>query len=517
MPTKPKKQKPRPGRSRDITVFISYASEDQDLAKDVNQELRKLFPRGIRTFFDRTSLEAGDDFRLSIDAALDAADVLLVLFSDQTKPSHSYTGYEAGYFSSSKARRPSLTAGIERVLIPFCIGSRAPPTAFYLQRINVDPDDVISLIEDPASFVRDAPRPLDDDSPVMKLLTRIAEIVGRVTDLGDEEAVRANVRYAADRLYLRIFKYLQTRKWQEDIPERKIIIRTGPATGSRADLLAGATVELEGGSFSLFGITETPTRTFGWPQFLGMITPQEFAAAWAEGLKLMVTAALDRDFDDNYHVVSNLKGDKAFRLFVSRVVTFYNGNTETHIYVLEMKYKDYGDQLTTRLLKGISVGLRFRFLVLEPESPFTVAKLSFPVVKMKPAVTELLAQIRVVLRDCRDARLEEPDILARIFGDEGPAIVRRNLDTWQGTLDRLDAAAHELLAARDPDSDATKAPFLAALGDFAEKTDAMNREFTARALQALAEEINDITGAGARGRARPLPPVKGTPPYKKTG
>ncbi|RAI41646.1 toll/interleukin-1 receptor domain-containing protein [Rhodoplanes roseus] len=508
---------PRPARSREVGIFISYASEDQDLAKDVNQELRKLFPRGIRIFFDRASLDAGSEFKDAIDAALDTSDILLILFSDQTKPSYSFTGYEAGFFSASKTKRPSLIPGVERVIIPFCIGSKAPAVTFNLQHINIDPDQVISLVEDPASFMRNEPKPLDDDNPVLRLLTRIAEIVGQAWDLGDRDAIRDNIRYAADRLYLRLFKYLQNRKCQEDIPERKVIIRTGPPAASRAELLANATVELEGGSFSLFGISEIPTRSFGWSQFLGMIVPRELASAWAEGLKLMVTAALERDFEDNYHVVASLRGDKAFRLFVSRVVTFYNGSTEIHVYVVEMKSKDYGDEITTRLLKGISVGLRFRFLVLEEQSPFTVAKLSYPVVKMKPAVTELLSQIRVVLRESREARLDEPDILARIFGGDGPAIVKRNLDTWNGTLAALEKAAHALLAASDADADPVKATFIAALRDFAEKTDAMNREFTARALQALADEIGDITGGTAQGHARAVTPAAEAGRAKKAG
>lgn len=509
---KPTRSAPRKSTTRGISIFISYASEDQDLAKDVNLELKKLFPVGIRTFFDRASLEAGENFKEAIDQALDAADILLILFSDQVKPSHSFTGYEAGYFSRSKAQRPRLKPGVERMMIPFCIGSKAPATTFDLQHINVDIADVISLVEDPASFRREAPSPLADDNPVLRLLTRIAGIVAQATDIGDPDAVQANVRDSAERLYQRIFKYQQTRKWQEDIPERKIIVRTPPAPQGATDVLAKATIELEGSSFGLFGIAETPSRSFAWPQFFAMISPSELASAWAEGLKLMVGAALERDFDDNYHVVASVKGDKAFRLFVSRVVKFYNGQTEVHVYVVEMKTKDYGDELTTRLLKAISVGLRFRFLVLEEASPFTVAKLSFPNVAMRPVVTELLAQIKVILRDTRDARLDQPDLLSRIFGAEGPVIVKRNLDTWNETLARLDQAAHALLAASDSDAEAAKGPFLQALDAFTRKTDAMNREFTSRALTALADEIGDLTAGSGKGHAHALPSPPREPP-----
>lgn len=169
----------------------------------------------------------------------------------------------------------------------------------------------------------------------------------------------------------------------EDIPERKIVICAEPHGADENALFVGAKIQLEGRSFDLFGITETPTRAFTWEQFLSKINPAELAAAWSEGIKVMVAAALKRDYDDNYHVVSSLRGDKAFRLFVSRVVTYYSGSVEIHIYVVEMKIKDYGDQSTTRLLKAISAGLRFRFLILEKQSPFTVANLEYQTVKMK--------------------------------------------------------------------------------------------------------------------------------------
>jgi hypothetical protein len=485
------------GKRKKVTIFISYAREDIELARCLEEELNRAFTFGVEVVVDTKSIKLGDDFRLAINRGLDEADILLIVFTNQQKGSHSYTGYEVGYFSSSKAQRPFITNDIERAIIPFCLGSEFPGTAEYMQGVEIRPNDVFSLMADIASLSTDRPRKLDDRNPVLKLLLRIAEIATCVTGLGaDEAALRSNIRDAAQRLYETIFSYLQTRVYSESFPERKIIIRAGvlPRAADDEAVLSGAEIELVGRSFELFGIPETQRRVFTWCDFLSKIKPTELAPAWNEGMKLMVSSALHGDFDDNYHVVSSLKRDKAFRMFVSRIVTYYSGQTEIHVYVVEIKTRDYGDQVTTRLLKAISVGLKFRFLVLENQSPFTPESLSYPTVKMKPLVNELLQQMNLILRESRDARLEDPDILKRIFGEGGAVIVESNMRTWDDASTKLYQAANSLLGAGDPDSPTAKDPFLKALVHFAKATESMNREFTSKALKALDEEITRRIG-----------------------
>jgi hypothetical protein len=498
------------GKRKKVTIFISYAREDIELARCLEEELNRAFTFGVEVIVDTKSIKLGDDFRSAIDKGLDEADILLIVFTNQQKGSHSYTGYEVGYFSSSKAQRPFITDGIERAIIPFCLGSEFPDTAEYMQGVEIHPNDVFSFIADITSFATDRPKKPDDDNPVLKLLMRIAEIATSLTGFGaDQAALRSNIRDSAQRLYETIFSYLQTRVYSESFPERKIIIRAGvlPQTADDEAVLSGAEIELVGRSFELFGIPETQRRVFTWCDFLSKIKPTELAPAWNEGMKLMVSSALHGDFDDNYHVVSSLKRDKAFRMFVSRIVTYYSGQTEIHVYIVEIRARDYGDQVTTRLLKAISVGLKFRFLVLESQSPFTPESLSYPTVKMKPLVNELLQQMNLILRESRDARLEDPDILKRIFGEGGAAIVASNMRTWNDASARLYKAANLLLGGSDPDSLSEKEPFLKALIHFAEATESMNRDFTSKALKALDEEITKCIGIDSKlvGRASSSP------------
>jgi hypothetical protein len=489
-------------RKKIVTIFLSYASEDASLAATLEDELKRVFPFGLRVFMDKSSINVGDNFRAVIDEELDGADILLLVFTNQPKTSHSYTGYEVGFFSRSKAQRPHIVGDIERLIIPFCVGSGFPDTADYMQGVDIDRNDIFSLVEEPGAF-RSEPRGVADDNPVLKMFTRIADITTRVTGLGaDPGALRRNIRESAQRVYEVIFAYLQSRVYSERFPERKIIIRTGtpPRATDDETLLSDATIELAGRSFDLFGIPEPPSRAFNWPDFIEQINPPSLASTWSGGIKLMVGACLKGDFGGNFHVVSTLKRDRAFRMFVSRIVTYYSGQTEVHIYIVEIKTRDYGDEETTRLLKAISVGLRFRFLVLESQSPFTPDNLRYVTVDLRPKVTELLQQMDLILREARDARLDEPDILRRIYGDDGPSIVKRNMELWVKASRALYAAAHKLLSAGEQGNDIVgeRESFVESLATFAKETEAMNRDFTSKALMALADEVSRRVGPVAR-------------------
>jgi hypothetical protein len=95
----------------------------------------------------------------------------------------------------------------------------------------------------------------------------------------------------------------------------------------------------------------------------------------------------------------------------------------------------------------------------------------------------------LILKEARDARLDDPLLLQKIFGSDGPAVVQKNMDTWKDASTQLYTAAHTLLQANDPDAPTERAAFLKRMNYFVECTKAMNQEFTTKTLEALAEEI----------------------------
>jgi glycine/serine hydroxymethyltransferase len=173
------------------------------------------------------------------------------------------------------------------------------------------------------------------------------------------------------------------------------------------------------------------------------------------------------------------------------IVTYVSKQTEIHIYIVEIKSREYGDKETTQLLKAVSVGLRFRFLVLEQDSEFTPQNLGFPTMTLealKPRITELLSQMNLILRDANQAGLQNPQVLRRIWNGNA-AKVQGMMAIWERARSDLYLTADQVLHASETNFADKKATFINSLTKFCEETEMMNREFTAKVMHLLAETI----------------------------
>jgi hypothetical protein len=195
-------------------------------------------------------------------------------------------------------------------------------------------------------------------------------------------------------------------------------------------------------------------------------------------------------------------------LFVSRIVTYVSTKTEIHIYIVQMIVRHYGNALTTRLLSAISIGLQFRFLFLEDDSKFRPTKFEFPLSMevskeldaWKANVTELLGQMDLILREAQDQHLMDTELLARIWGPGGGQNVQDMMGVWDAARARLYSTAQLVLISSESEFPARKVPFKDALKDLCAKTEVMNREYTLRALKAVAEEVGGPKEIPASGR-----------------
>jgi hypothetical protein len=482
---------------RSLNVFISYASEDKQLVKGIASEIKAAFPLSLDIQRDE-DFKLGDNWKDDIEDCLDKADILLVVFTDRPKPSFSFTGYEIGYFNSSIKARPNIKGGLKRVFIPLLIGDvNAPDTIYYIQGAKFDSSNLIKIEETSTEKQNDEAWYKDPMNPIVTLLNRILEIM--LTFSGIERTperltnIQETIDKAAKKLYEDIHEYLQGRIFSEILPERHLVIKSGKPIDFEPDgaNLKDCRVELVGKYFDSFGIPENASgnREFTWTEFLGRMNAAA-VGTWRESIRLLVSSVLQGG-GDNYIVISTLQKDVAYRLFVSRVVTYVSKRTEIHIYVVEIKSKEYGDKETTQLLNAVSVGLRFRFLVLEQDSEFTPQNLGFPVMTLdvlKPKVAELLSQMNLILRDARQAGLENPQILRRIWNEDAEK-VQEMLVVWERARGSLYLAADQVLHGTDADFADKKAAFIGSLTNFCEETETMNREFTAKVMHLLAEII----------------------------
>jgi hypothetical protein len=496
-------------KPKQLSVFISYASEDRELAAAFEAELLQLFAvtptlSPIKVFRD-VGISKGVDYRAAINSALSAADVLLVVLTDRLKPSFAYPGFEVGFFTKSLEERPKIFGEADRKILPVCIGAENPATLEYLQAIEVK-EDHICKISHLAPEAADAALPGGVDNPVFSLLANISDTI--VDVLGDhhaggggfskaDETWRTKLLASAARLYSSIRAYLEGRISSETYPERKVVVHTDtpPVIGDQGVDLSKAKIELFGSSFQVFGFPEGEIREFDWAGFLKKM-PAEMSGTWGEGIRTLVTNSLQGS-DENYHVVASSKGNDAYRLFVARIVTYVSKRTEIHIYIVKMVLRHYGDPLTSRLLSAINVGLQFRFMFLEERSEFRPAKFEYPMMvdaskemeAWKSSVAELLGHMNLILREAQDQHLMDPDLLDKIWGLGGGERVQQMMTTWENARVKLYSAAEDILTSTEKEFPSRQEPFRKALRELYEKTEVMNREYTLRALRAVAEEV----------------------------
>lgn len=500
-------------RPEQISVFISYVSEDRELAASLEAELLQLFAVAaslppVKVFRDVGSIGKGSDYRTVITNALDEADILLVILTDRLKPSFAFPGFEVGYFARSLEERPKIYGNIARRILPISIGAANQTTLDYLQAIKLDEDQILKVPNVTTSSSR-MELPEGSTNPVFTLLADISATADAV--LGkhggasggvskQDELWRQKLISSAARLYNCIQAYLESRVSSETYPERKIVLHSDapPVIGPDGVDLSKSAIEMVGNSFQVFGFPEEKNRLYGWDAFVKKMPP-EMSGTWAEGIRALATNALQGS-GENYHVVATSKGDNAYRLFVSRVVTYVSKKTEIHIYIVKMILRHYGDPLTSRLLSAINIGLQFRFLFLERNSQFRPARFDFPLSSdtskemdaWKSAVGELLSHMNMILREAQNQHLMDTDLLDKIWGLGGGPRVREMMAAWDAARSKLYATAQELLASNASDFPDKQEPFRSALRGLHATTETMNREYTLRALQAVAEEVGQL-------------------------
>src|SRR5262249_11135401 len=241
-----------------LHIFISYASEDAVLAQAINGELKTVFSDVmIKTTLD-TELKLGVDWRKRLEEGLRTADILLIVATGRQKLSHSYTGFEVGFFSASKLITKDMTYfDSDRLIIPIGVLEKNPETIADVESLNLDGALAPFLLdEDTLKNKEQFLEKMANDSaqnPLRKLFSRLKEMVQTRYPFDDEatDKFRQRAKESADRLLTTFFEEFQKRVFIEKFPERKIIVHlpTNAPIESSGDLPPTTTLEFTGGSF----------------------------------------------------------------------------------------------------------------------------------------------------------------------------------------------------------------------------------------------------------------------------
>ncbi|MBR1273220.1 toll/interleukin-1 receptor domain-containing protein [Bradyrhizobium sp. AUGA SZCCT0283] len=484
-----------------LHVFISYSSEDRDLATAIAEELRRAFNPTILKLTIDVEFSLGSNWRERLKADLDDTDILLVVATGKQKVSHSFTGFEVGYFDASISHSPKMEhfPTQDRIMIPIAVFTKTPETMSDIQALQINAP-FEPMVVDPAALKNPASPAGGTNiamkkTPIFKLFKRIQGIINHSIQLSEEEleAFNAQLLESSARLLNVIHLELQKRVYQENFPERKIVVRTSLAAGrpGHVDALSDATVEFFG-RFDSFGFQTPQGGPVPWSQFAENIGEEDIARCWTSTIQMLVSAAMRGDFRDNRQVVTSQEKDRAFRMFVARSVIYYSGVREFHIYIVEIRYKDYGDPTTTMLLKAISIGLQYRFMFLEGKtsefSPNSFNATLQPGLRGK--IAEMIQQLDYLLWYSQDAGLNEPESILQILGDLPTGEIDRKSRIWEEQKSKLYAAAHKMLATDDAQLLQNKVEFVTVLQAFCDSTRVLNEDFTSKVLLALGRIVS---------------------------
>jgi TIR domain len=491
-----------------LHIFISYASEDVGLAQAINSGLRNAFPLGTFKMTLASDLKLGINWRSELEEALSDADILLIVASGRNKPSHSYTGYEVGFFSASKlASRNMRNFDSERLVIPIGVIARIPDALADIEGLDLTSELEPFLVEEESlannneDFLASIAA-MPGRNPFVKLLARLQEILEsrRRFDQNVLEDVRKRGKESAAELYKMFFEDFQNRVFKEKFPERKIIVRyPDAAIDSLGDLPPKTTLEFIGGTFDVFKINPPPNQTITWEKFIQQIPHDDTSTEWTDIIRSLVITGRQNDFADNRRLLASADQSRFFRLFVSRSVVYYSKVTELHIYVVEVKSRDYGDPTTTMLLKAIQVGLMYRSLFLEgassefsPESVRSTLPQNLP-----KSVRELLQELDYILWMSTDAGLALPRNINLIYPDWARGELEKRLKQWDSLKSDLTSTGLKVLGAKREELGVVKNEFEDRLAAFCAATIPMNKEFLTNVLQLL-EQIVKKNGAPAQ-------------------
>ena len=472
---------------RKLVIFLSYATEDQQLANTIAGKLTSAFGRTVDLRY-MSKFELGANFRTTIDQALDTADILIVIATGREKLSHTFTGYEVGYFRHSQQTRFYIDENnkAQRLIIHVAIFADTPATISEIEGLGIGQADRFFF------ELADGKLTGQKGDPFFNLLDRIDGILDKTDpDARSSEQRRQDYdRYKEEsrEFYTEISELMSTLPLDQAVPKTKIIVRLPP---HYAPPDVGIDDQI---SFSQTGPTtgifsKTPPTGFQqWKDFATCIGPDEVALTWGDALTNLISAAVTGNFSDGDEIVFSHDRQKAFRLFVSKSVMYFDKSHTLDVYVIPiLRIGDAGDPKTTYLSKGLGAGLRYRALFLESTSPFApvMFRLGEPS-EFRTMVSQLLKELRLLLVRSDEAKLSQRDNLVWLFGanDESVNEILGMTELWNEQKELLYDAAEKALASSAPNKEQRES-FVKVLREFCEKTGPINTVWLRKVMDAL--------------------------------
>ena len=405
------------GKRPRFRVFISYASEDFFIAEAIGKCLRVALGRQFSEInLDRWFLQPGSEYKAQIESKLEDTDVLIIVYTGVGKPSHGYTGWEVGYFDHIMKTAPNKRKVAVYLDHPPDISAEEQGVCLKIGR-----DQLQGPVSDFESNIVVLP-----DDPLNQLIRKWQQEVAKIGqyDVGDLDADQ-DPMICTRNLRLEIFRYLKTTVDVTLKPQKQITIRAKGIALQRSENDLPPDAELvpvgSGGPMSIFGLQDD---SLTWEKFLQSTAASKYQDSWRDAITSVVMSSFPNKIDvDNSQIIVSNDEAKTYRIILTTATRLYDDSREFNLYFVEaLRREDIGDANTTRLLKGLELVCRFRFLFLESDSEFgfqNVQRTSPE--KLPEVVSRLQRELNLLRKDSRDVGLDQPFVWSKFVTWETPS------------------------------------------------------------------------------------------------
>jgi hypothetical protein len=474
---------------RKLVIFISYASEDKPLATELCSFLQGYLGKDFaEVVIDTQSFRLGIALNDLIREQLKRSDILIVVYTGQSKLSHGFTGIELGFFLGL----PPYHAPVTRRIITF-YRDTPPEAAAGLKgvRFGMDKPTLQLSAEEYAKLLKD----IDLHHPIAAFLEELesdANAMRAAISLPPDEDYNDGRRLEHSRSFLvKIFTELRKAIDSEYTPQKKLLIKVSEKLGDESiDLPGSANLVPEGnGTMAIFGL---PEREIRWEDFY-RTAKTKYKNSWKDAIETVAVSSLGENNVDNSQLIISHTGSEVYRVMLSRAILFLDGRREFHLYFVEItRRNDFGNKDSTRLLRALGLCCRFRFMFFERESEFSPEALMLAKDDIKEWARKLIRELNLMKRDAQEADLDGAS--GWRFMVDPKELLEMNAD-YAPIEAKMYAASQQILASGDPVPAAAQTALIDAVTDLKGKFYARNAQLIRELGAAVSGLAVSVTNA----------------------
>jgi hypothetical protein len=419
--------------ARTTQIFVSYASEDGLIATAIETAFSTLaedaaYPLSI--IRDVHSFQYGRSIKGSIHDMLHESDILFIIYSEQLKKSHSFTGYEVGIFSEIMDTEIRSTGHTDRSIVSLFL-SEPPPTETETLGIKLDAEAL------------EGGGLLDSSGALQSFLGNLSDMmVKRQFDalnpggITGDEATRFDKAKHVKREYIRtkivatlesnLRGALSSVVASNFIEQNFIQLRWEPSPDSNIAVIDDKTVLSSDNAkvFDIFGISTARSR-ITWKEFKDMLEAKDQAKRVknakfiTDALQNAVSSAFSEGPVDNNQIFLTYE-KKICRVIVTRYNVFFDGGRVMNIYFIPfLDIRDSND--ADHALIFLQILLRFRGDFLHKNAPFRIDQFDLYDYDFGGFVNlarRAMRSLQVTLADSHNCGLDDPGNFRKFFGED---------------------------------------------------------------------------------------------------